>query len=100
MIVCQIERKLRIMTKTKKSKASQADGMLAEYRFDYSNACPNRFATEVEDRRVVVFLDPDVADVFQTSEAVNTILRSLITATPKAKPHKSGLEPANTQRRT
>lgn len=74
--------------------------MLAEYRFDYNNACPNRFAAEVEDRRVMVFLDPDVAEVFQTSEAVNTILRSLITSTPKAKPQKCGLEPATTEKRT
>ncbi len=53
--------------------------MLPEYEFDYANAKPNRFAQQ----RVTVALDPDVAQVFKTSEAVNKALRAILTAIPK-----------------
>jgi hypothetical protein len=53
-----------------------------EYRFDYTKSSPNRFAGKVEDDALVVVLDPDVAEVFTSSEAVNTALRALMTAIP------------------
>jgi len=34
-------------------------------------------------RRVAVLLDPDVATVFQSSESVNALLRSVISAMPE-----------------
>ncbi|MEK7408853.1 MAG: hypothetical protein AAB225_27630 [Acidobacteriota bacterium] len=55
----------------------------AEYRFDYRKARPNRFAALMEGSTVAVVLDPDVASVFQTSEAVNSLLRSVISALPE-----------------
>jgi hypothetical protein len=71
-------------------KASTADpkteaepDMLPEYRFDYSKARPNRFASGKEDARIVVVLDPDIAQVFKTPQSVNTVLRALITTMPK-----------------
>ena len=54
-----------------------------EYHFDYSKARPNRFAALMEGRTIAVVLDPDVASVFQTSEAVNSLLRSVILALPQ-----------------
>jgi hypothetical protein len=36
-----------------------------------------------------VVLDPDVASVFQTSEAVNSLLRSVISALPEVAKHVS-----------
>ena len=53
-----------------------------EYRLDYSKAKPNRFASRVDEGRLVVALDPDVSDVFTTPEAVNKVLRALIEAMP------------------
>ena len=53
--------------------------MLPEYEFDYSNAKSNRFAQEA----LTVALDPDVAQIFNTSEAVNKALRAILTAIPK-----------------
>jgi len=53
--------------------------MLPEYKFDYTNAKPNRFAPDA----FTVALDPDVAQVFNTSEAVNKALRAILTAIPK-----------------
>ncbi len=55
--------------------------MLPEYRFDYSEAKPNRFAKPGASR-VVVVLDPDIAEVFRTPSSVNAVLRALITTMP------------------
>jgi len=60
--------------------------MRREYRLDYSKARPNRFAGRSPGERLVVVLDPDIAQVFTTPESVNTVLRALIEtmpATPK-----------------
>ncbi len=59
------------------------DDIRAEYQFDYSEARPNRFAARMKGSTVPVVLDPDVASVFQTSEAVNSLLRSVISALPE-----------------
>ena len=56
--------------------------MRAEYRFDYSKAKPNRFASRVDKNHLVVALDPDVAEVFTSPEAVNKILRAVIQTMP------------------
>jgi hypothetical protein len=53
-----------------------------EYRFDYARARPNRFAEALKDRTTAVVLDPDVASVFESSESVNRLLRSVIAAFP------------------
>jgi len=58
------------------------DELRDEYRFDYSKAKPNRFASRVEQSRLVVALDPDVPEVFTTPDAVNKALRALIEAMP------------------
>lgn len=55
----------------------------AEYHFDYRRARPNRFAALMKGSTVAVVLDPDVASVFHTSEAVNSLLRSVISALPQ-----------------
>jgi hypothetical protein len=54
----------------KKISINQQDDLLPEYNFDYTKARPNRFAT-TSVKRITIILDPDVAQVFQTSEAVN-----------------------------
>ena len=56
--------------------------MRSEYTFDYSRAKPNRFAEYLADETLTVVLDPDVAAVFQTSDAVNQVLRALIETMP------------------
>ena len=69
---------------TRKSKRGTSHEMRGEYCFDYSKAKPNRFASRVDKNRLVVVLDPDVSDVFTTSEAVNKALRALIDVVPTA----------------
>jgi len=61
----------------------ESDEMLPEYDFDYSKARPNRFADRINQDRVIVALDPDVAEVFKTPEAVNAVLRALIATMPQ-----------------
>jgi len=58
--------------------------MQPEYRFDYSKAKPNRFASLEKNRRVAVLLDEDVAEVFATTESVNKALRAIIQAMPSS----------------
>lgn len=58
------------------------DDLLPEYDFDYSQARPNRFAERMTTDSIVVVLDPDVAEVFKTPEAVNRVLRALIATMP------------------
>lgn len=58
------------MTISKTKPDSRVEEMRADYRLDYSQATPNRFASKLADTSVVV-LQPDVAAVFQSSDAVN-----------------------------
>jgi len=69
----------------KKKPATQAadEDLRAEYRFDYRRARPNPYAAEMAGDVIAVVLDPDVAAVFRTAEAVNQALRSVIAALPE-----------------
>jgi hypothetical protein len=72
------------MKKTRKANTPQADDdLLPEYRFNYTKARPNRFATQLERGSRAVVLDPDVASVFSTPESVNAVLRALIETMPQ-----------------
>lgn len=67
--------------------------MLPEYDFDYRKARPNRFAVTADDTTRTVILDPDIARVFTSSEAVNRTLRALLTTVstlPKTVTHHAG----------
>jgi hypothetical protein len=72
------------MKRTSNSKKREAAGdvMRSEHHFDYRRAKPNRFAEKMTEGALAVVLEPDVAAVFRTSEAVNTLLRSVIAAMP------------------
>jgi hypothetical protein len=74
---------------TRKKYQPLRETMRKEYRFDYRRAKPNRFAEKMAEGVVVVILEPDVAAVFKSSEAVNTLLRSVIAAMPESK-HQLG----------
>jgi hypothetical protein len=63
--------------------ADAGDELREEYRFDYAKAKPNRFAGRPDEPRVVVVLDPEVAEVFETPDSVNEVLRALIKTMPR-----------------
>ncbi len=76
---------------TKKATSDDLE-MRSEYRFDYDQSRPNRFASQFESGSVAVVLAPDVAAVFSTSESVNSLLRSVIKALPD-KPKDASQDP-------
>jgi hypothetical protein len=66
-----------------RSQNTASDDMRREYSFDYRKARPNRFVERIRKDPRVVILDPDISEIFPTSESVNTVLRALITTMPK-----------------
>lgn len=59
------------------------DDLLPEYNFDYGQAHPNRFSSQIN-KSITVELEPDIARVFKNSQAVNTALRAILSAIPKS----------------
>jgi hypothetical protein len=72
-------------TSVRKKRPVKEEGLQPEYRFDYSKSKPNRFAAKMSQGTVAVVLEPDVAKVFKSSEVVNALLRSIISAMPPTK---------------
>ena len=71
-------------TDPSKNSLDQADdNMLAEYHFDYSKARPNRFARGIAEGSLIVVLEPELAQVFKTSEQVKAILRAIADTLPQ-----------------
>jgi len=64
-----------------RSRTKDVD-MPTEYQLDWSKAKPNPYAARLKGT-VAVVLAPDVAEVFPTSDSVNTLLRSVIAAVPR-----------------
>jgi hypothetical protein len=63
------------------------------YDFAYSRSRPNRFASRLNLGRVrSVVLEPDVAEVFRSSDQVNEFLRSVITNLPSRQTEKRPLK--------
>jgi len=77
------------MKRANKPKRRAPDELRPEYRLDYRKSKPNRFARAFSEGAVAVVLAPDVAEVFDSSEAVNRFLRSAISAMP-AKRKRAG----------
>ena len=69
----------------RKKKPVDEETLRSEYRFDYSKSKPNRFAAKMSKDSVAVVLEPDVAEIFGSSEVVNDLLRSIIAAIPSSK---------------
>jgi hypothetical protein len=65
------------------SRRGDSDELLPEYDFDYRKARPNRFAPKIEEGSLIVVLEPDIARVFNTPDAVKKVLRALIETMPQ-----------------
>jgi hypothetical protein len=76
---------------SKQRLRNRRDELRTEYQFDYGSSRPNRFASRMSSHAVAVVLEPDVAEVFDSSESVNQLLRSVIAAVP-ARPHRTRSE--------
>ncbi len=64
-----------------------------EYRLDYRQSRPNRFAPKPGETRVAVVLEPDVARAFRSARSVNQALRSAM-----SKARRSATQPAKRRR--
>jgi hypothetical protein len=83
----------------KTDRKSKTDELRNEYDFDYATSKPNRFAARLKETHTVV-LDPDVAAVFTSAKAVNTLLRSAMVATGKGQgAAKKAVTPPRSRRR-
>lgn len=74
----------------KNAPEAENDDLRPEYPPEFfKNMKPNRFAGMKKTyKRTFVTLDEDVSRVFQSSEAVNTVLRSAIEAMRSAAPKR------------
>lgn len=70
------------ITTTDRPTVKRTAALQPEYRFDYTNAKPNRFAKLTQPGSLAVVLDPNVAEVFKDAESVNAVLRALLTTMP------------------
>lgn len=68
----------------------EREDMKSEYHLDYTKAKPNRFASKQADGSLVVVLEPDIAQVFSTPDAVKRVLRALIATMPSISTHTPG----------
>ena len=68
-----------------KTGGKRNNELRSEYRFDYSKAKPNRFAEQARPGCLAVLLDPDVAQVFNSPESVNGVLRALMATMPSSR---------------
>ena len=73
--------------KSVEHSSSVSDEMQDEYRFDYGEAKPNRFAPRIGRDQLMIVLDPDVAAVFKTPESVNRYCGRL---SPQCQKRKKG----------
>ena len=71
------------MKRTSRTPKAGRDELRTEYRLDYGKARPNRFASQKGAKVVAVVLEPDVSQVFNSSDSVNHLLRSVISALPR-----------------
>ena len=83
------------MKKIKRSKSAvsqvEPDEILPEY--DFSRARPNKYASQYQRGALVVTLDAEVAQVFQSAEDVNETLRSLARIIRAGRDRQSGKTP-------
>lgn len=57
----------------------KSNKMRPEYNFDYSKAVRGKYhKCLLAEKSSIVVLEPDIAEAFQDSKAVNTALRSLL----------------------
>jgi hypothetical protein len=59
------------------AQTAETDELREHYDFDYSKAKPKHFAEWVGQDSLMVVLEPDVAAIFPTTEAVNDTLRAI-----------------------
>ena len=72
-------------TKKSSTRGTSKAGSEMRKEYDFSRARPNRFARQFssEGGGILVLLEPDVAEVFDSSKKVNKFLRATLSAVKK-----------------
>jgi hypothetical protein len=77
----------------KKAESKSRDGMRVEYtRADLGPLVRGKYASKLAAGSTMVLLEPDVARVFATDQAVNDALRGLIKSSQATAPHVRRVE--------
>lgn len=72
----------------------QSEDMRSEYkREDFGTMVRGKYAKKAKDSTNIIVLDPDIAEAFPTSEAVNEALRNLINLAKSSVPNQSQNSP-------
>lgn len=74
----------------RRSSKPLTKGLRVEYELNHARSRPNRFASRLGPQTVAVVLDPDVAQVFDSSRVVNNLLRSVMTANARRASEQRG----------
>lgn len=71
-------------------KKDREENTVSEMRpeYDFSSGVRGKYASRFPEGSSVIILDPDVAEVFEDSEAVNRALRTLVHSTKKKRKKK------------
>jgi hypothetical protein len=71
-------------------KKSKKKDVISEMRpeYDFSDGVRGRYASRAAEGSNVVVLDPDMAEIFEDSEAVNRALRTVAPTTPRNRTRK------------
>ena len=72
----------------KKAKRPAADDMRSDY--DFSKGVRGKYAGRIARTATVVVLEPDVAEIFDSSQAVNSALRVLAAAARPKRRKRAG----------
>lgn len=70
-------------------KESSEQQPLVREEYDFSGGVRGKFAAQYAEGTNLVRLDPDVAELFPTSESVNQALRALADIARRQKPRRS-----------
>ena len=62
---------------------NEIDDNFMREEYDFSDSLPNKYAKILKNDSDYVKIEPDVQEVFKTSEEVNNALRAIIQAIPK-----------------
>ncbi len=62
---------------------NEIDDNFMREEYDFSESLPNKYAKILKNELDYIKIEPDVQEVFKTSEEVNKALRAIIQAIPK-----------------
>ena len=71
-------------------KDEKSTEVVSEMRpeYDFSSGVRGKYASRLTEGSRIVVLDPDMAEIFKDSEAVNSALRAIVPSVPRSRRRK------------